>query len=95
MIRPFAEIYADMTTNTGDRFTILELLKIFDKEKYWVGTDQQTLKCGSLALEITGIRAGSCSGCMINALKDLVRWVNNHEANILIQKIEQPKRKVK
>jgi hypothetical protein len=82
-MRTYDEIYSDIIADTGDRFTIRKLIDVFVTESDWIGTHQQTLKCASLSLEITGIRIGSCSSCMLDGIKNLVRWINKHEETIL------------
>jgi hypothetical protein len=62
-----------------ERFTILELLKIFDKESSWCGTNYQLIRIKEYSQEITGIRSGDCQGCMIQAMKNMVRFVNKYE----------------
>ena len=62
-----------------ERFTILELLKIFDNESSWCGTNYQLIRIKEYSQEITGIRSGDCQGCMIQAMKNMVRFVNKYE----------------
>jgi hypothetical protein len=82
-MRTFEEIYLGMQNKGENRFSLLELVKIFDNEVSWVGTGQQLLEIKSLNLEVTGIRSGECSACNLDALKNIARWVNQNEPNIL------------
>jgi hypothetical protein len=84
----YEEIYNKIRTDEGHRFTIYELIKIFQKESDWVGQPQQLLEIKSLIHNITGIRPGGCSGCNINAISDMGRWLTNYEKQL----IENPKK---
>jgi hypothetical protein len=64
------------------------LIKIFQNESDWVGQPQQLLEIKSLIHNITGIRPGGCSGCNINAISDMGRWLTNYEKQL----IENPKK---
>jgi len=79
MIMTYEDIYKQMNEDTGDRFTLLQLIEIFRNESDWVGTSFQLMKMKELLTNITGIRPGNCSGCNINVLVDMNRWVMNYE----------------
>tara|TARA_R110000868_G_scaffold106830_1_gene292664 strand:- start:272 stop:529 length:258 start_codon:yes stop_codon:yes gene_type:complete len=85
-MRNFDEIYFAMKRKGENRFSLLELIKIFDNEVSWVGTTQQLLEIKSLSHEVTGIRAGDCSACNLDAVKNMVKWVKQNEPNIKIKK---------
>lgn len=97
MIMTYADIYAQMQEDTGDRFTLLQLIEIFRNESDWVGTPFQLMKLKELITNITGIRPGNCSGCNINVLVDLNRWVMNYEKELALTetkpKLGRPKAK--
>ena len=76
----FEEIYNQLKENTGDRFTMYELLQIFTNESDWVGTPYQMMKLGELQYNITGIRVGNCSGCKIDMLRNMSKWLKQYEA---------------
>lgn len=85
-MRSYAEIYQSLKDTTNGRFTTLEVLKIFKEEKgNWVGSPQQLMQITSISHELTGIRVGSCSGCQITAVNNLIKWLDNHEQTILNQ----------
>ena len=78
-MRNFDEIYFAMKKKGENRFSLLELVKIFDNETSWVGTSQQLLEIKSLIHEITGIRSGDCSACNLDAVKNMATWVKKYE----------------
>jgi hypothetical protein len=80
-MRRYEEIYNEMqgALLADERFTILELIKIFDNESSWCGTNYQLIRIKEYSQEITGIRSGDCQGCMIQAIKNMVRFVNKYE----------------
>lgn len=89
-MKTFKEIYDIIISDTGEKYTIREVLRIFDSEGgNWVGSSNQLMTIGMLSYEITGIRIGECSGCKITAVRNLIRWLNTHEQTF----IEQPKPK--
>jgi hypothetical protein len=79
MIMTYDEIYEKLAESTGERFTLLECLKIWEKEGDWCGAGIQQMKIKELMTAITGIRPGNCSGCFIDALNNMVRWLNRYE----------------
>lgn len=81
-MRRYKEIYEEMqsTPLINERFTILELIQMFDKESSWCGTNFQLIRIKEYSQEITGIRSGDCQGCMIQAIKNMVRFVNKYES---------------
>jgi len=89
-MRRYEEIYNEMqnTPFFDERFTVLELIKIFDKESSWCGTNYQLIRIKEYSQEITGIRSGDCQGCMIQAIKNMVRFVNKYELDNSHQPIE-------
>ena len=88
MIKTYDQIYAEMQ-QPGERYTLLELINIFEAESSWCGTGFQMMQMMELITNITGIRPGSCSGCRIDALQNMVRWKNNYEKTLVK---EEPKR---
>jgi len=77
-MRAYEEIYNEMLQK-GERFTIRELITIFENESSWVGTNYQLNQIKGYNLEITGVRTGDCQGCMLTAIKNVARWVNKYE----------------
>ncbi len=73
------EIYELLKKDEGERFTLYQLLQIFINESDWVGQPQQLLKLKEIQTNLTGIRPGNCSGCNIEVLRNLARWLNNYE----------------
>ena len=71
-----------------ERFTVLELIKIFDNESSWCGTNYQLIRIKEYSQEITGIRSGDCQGCTVQAMKNMVRFVNKYELDNPHQPIE-------
>jgi len=82
-MRTFEEIYFAMKKKGENRYSLLELIKIFDNEVSWIGTAQQLLEIKSLSHEITGIRAGDCSACNLEAVKNISKWLAQNESLIL------------
>lgn len=82
-MRTFEEIYYSMKRKGENRYSLLELIKIFDNEVSWIGTAQQLLEIKSLSHEITGIRAGDCSACNLEAVKNISKWLAQNESLIL------------
>ena len=82
-MRTFEEIYYSMKRKGENRYSLLELIKIFDTEISWIGTAQQLLEIKSLSHEITGIRAGDCSACNLEAVKNMSKWLGQNESLIL------------
>lgn len=78
-MRTFEQIYADIIADTGKRFTIRQLLEIYERESDWVGTPEQLLQLREMSTEITGIRPGTCIGCNLEVLKNMARWTTNYE----------------
>jgi hypothetical protein len=90
-MKTYEQIYVELQDKPNDsRFTLLECLNIFENEGSWVGSGFQMMKAMELVSEITGIRPGSCSGCRIDALQNMVRWKNNYEKTLVI--VEAPKK---
>lgn len=87
-MRNFDEIYFAIKRKGENRFSLLELIKIFDNEVSWVGTNQQLLEIKSLSHEVTGIRAGDCSACNLDAVKNMVKWVEKYELENPIKPVE-------
>lgn len=86
-MRNFDEIYLSMKSKGENRFSLLELVKIFENEVSWIGTNQQLLEIKSLNLEVTGIRSGDCSACNLDAIKNILRWVIKYEFENPIKEI--------
>lgn len=82
-MRTFEEIYFGMKRKGENRYSLLELVRIFENEVSWIGTPQQLLEIKSLSHEITGIRAGDCSACNLDALKNMAKWISQNEILIL------------
>ncbi len=79
-MRTFEQIYSDIIADRGLRFTLRQLLSIFENESDWVGAPEQLLQLREMSTEITGIRPGTCSGCNIEVLHNMNNWVKNYEA---------------
>ena len=94
-MRNYQDIYSELKEKTDQRFTTYEVLDIFRKEdNNWVGSSWQMMKLQELSHEITGIRPGNCSGCKIDVIHNMVRWLNNYEKeHPLPVEAEKPKRK--
>jgi hypothetical protein len=45
--------------------------------------------------EITGIRVGTCSGCAIDMMRNMIRWVNRYETENPIVETKPTKKKSK
>ncbi len=94
-MRTFQEIYADLEAVT-EQHSLVQLIKIFENENSWIGSAFQLMKLKEIYTEITGIRPGSCSGCNIDMLINMIRWVNRYEKeNPKIEVVETVKRKKK
>lgn len=79
-MRSFKEIYDEMCDHRGFRYSIRELIHIFNNEQgNFPGEGQQVLFIKSYYHEITGIRAGECGGCNIATLKEVSRWIDMRE----------------
>lgn len=78
-MRTYEQIYNDLTTKT-EQYTLRELIRIFENENSWIGSTWQLMKLKEIHTEITGIRAGNCSGCNIDVMINMIRWVNKYEA---------------
>ena len=87
----YAEIYEKLKEDTGDRFTLLKCLDIWKNEGDWCGSGIQQVKIKELMTAITGIRPGNCSGCFIDALNNMVRWVRNYEKELQETENNKPK----
>jgi hypothetical protein len=96
-IMSWEEIYELLKKDEGERFTLYQLLQIFINESDWVGQPQQLLKLKEIQTNLTGIRPGNCSGCNIEVLRNLARWLNNYEKDHPqveeVKKIGRPKSK--
>ncbi len=79
-MRTYKDIYADLCADTGHRHTLKELLQIFESNSEWIGKTEQLLRLRELILEITGIRPGTCPGCNLETLKNMLRFLNKYEA---------------
>jgi hypothetical protein len=79
-MRTYKDIYADLCADTGHRHTLKELLKIFESNSEWIGKTEQLLRLRELILEITGIRPGTCPGCNLETLKNMLRFLNKYES---------------
>lgn len=88
----YQQIYEKLQEKTDARFTLLELLNIFKNEHDWVGVPEQLIKLKELIHNITGVRPGNCSGCNINVLTDMCRWLTRYEQE-QVAEVEKPKRK--
>ena len=90
----YQQIYDSLKSKTNAPFTTLEVIKIFQNEGgNWVGTPEQLMQISNFSHEITGVRVGECSGCKIQAINNLNRWLKNHEENILNQAFAQEDKK--
>ena len=49
------------------------------------------MKIKEIMLEITGVRPGNCSGCNIDTLRNMAKWLTNYEAEQAKIVIEKPK----
>jgi len=78
-MRTWQAIYEDLTKNTGQRFTLRQLIDIFKRESDWIGTSEQLVQLKALQWEITGIRPGNCTGCNLDVLINMARWVEKYE----------------
>lgn len=96
-MRRYEQIYNEMQVKFAqdERFAVLELIKIFDNESSWCGTNYQLIRIKEYSEEITGIRSGDCQGCMIQAMKNMVRFVNKYELENAHQPIEVMEMKTK
>jgi hypothetical protein len=85
-MKTYQQIYEELQTETNGTYTTLEVLRIFrDEGGNWVGSANQLMQLSALSLELTGIRVGECSGCKITAIRNMLRWLENHEQTILNQ----------
>jgi len=75
----YKEIYEKLKEDKGHEFTLYKLLTIFRDENSWIGKPEQLMELKEIVTNITGVRPGSCSGCMINVLVDMNRWLYNYE----------------
>ena len=92
-MRTFEEIYILLTaTNEGDKFSLRELLTIFENENSWIGSAYQMMKLKEYQQEITGIRPGNCSGCNIEVMVNMIRWVNRYEQENVNTQVETKQR---
>jgi len=80
-MRTFDDIYNDFVikNNPEFKYTFKELLQIFEREQSWLGHPLQLIRLREIQTEITGIRPGNCSGCNIEVLVNMVRWINRYE----------------
>ena len=79
-MRTFEQIYTDLNTKTGEQYTIRELIGIFEHERSWIGSGLQLMRLREISHEITGIRVGNCSGCLVDMMTNMARWVNRYES---------------
>ena len=82
-MRDFKTIYEAML-QPGERFTIRQLIAIFENESSWVGSQTQLHQIKDFNLELTGVRTGDCQGCMMTAIKNVARWVNKYENDVIL-----------
>jgi hypothetical protein len=87
-MRTYKDIYADLCADTGHRHTLKELLQIFESNSEWIGKTEQLLRLRELILEITGIRPGTCPGCNLETLKNMLRFLNKYESENPINPIQ-------
>jgi hypothetical protein len=78
-MRTWQAIYEDLIKDTGQRFTLRQLIDIFKRESDWIGTSEQLVQLKALQWEITGIRPGNCTGCNLDVLINMARWVEKYE----------------
>lgn len=81
MVRTYEEIYKEMLDKREFRFSVRELLYVWEKEISWIGERQQMLWLRSYQLELTGIRPGECSACNHDVGRNMIRWVNQYESD--------------
>ena len=87
----YKDIYADLCADTGHKHTLKELLRIFERESDWLGKTEQLLKLRELVTEITGIRPGTCHGCNLDVLQNMLRFLNKYESeNPINQTTNEP-----
>ena len=79
-MRTYKDIYADLCADTGHKHNLKELLRIFERESDWLGKTEQLLKLRELVTEITGIRPGTCHGCNLDVLQNMLRFLNKYES---------------
>ena len=88
-MRTFTEIY-----NDAEQCGIVSAFNVYNQklqESLAMGWDtnsinvelseQQIKKLMSLQYEITGIRAGTCSGCIQDVIRNMNRWLKNNKPN--------------
>ena len=93
----FDEIYAELTFKDGTtRYSMRELLHVFKTENSWIGQPHQLMRLKDIQHELTGIRPGGCSGCNIEVMMNMIRWVNKYEtdkaAEEVIKKVKKAKK---
>lgn len=81
-ILTFNEIYERFQEKHDGDLTLNNLIDIFVEENSWIGTPFQLMKIKELSYLITGIRVGQCSGCAIDCLINMDRWINNYIKNL-------------
>lgn len=96
-MKTFDEIYQEIIFKDDTiRYSMRELLHVFQTENSWIGQTHQLLSLKEFQHELTGIRPGGCSGCNIEVLQNMIRWVNKYEsdkaAQETIKKVGRPKR---
>jgi hypothetical protein len=95
-MKTFDEIYSEIIFKDDTiRYSLRELLHVFQTENSWIGQTSQLLQLKEFQHELTGIRPGGCSGCNIEVLMNMIRWVNKYESDKAAQetkKIGRPKR---
>jgi hypothetical protein len=93
-MRTYAEIYADLMAKS-ETHSLRDLVKIFETENSWIGSPFQMMKLKEYYTEITGIRVGTCSGCAIDMMRNMIRWVNRYESENPIVETKPTKKKSK
>jgi hypothetical protein len=87
-MRTYKSIYDDLCADTGAKYTLKELLRIFERESDWLGKTEQLIKLRELVIEITGIRPGTCHGCNLDVLQNMLRFLNKYESENPINPIQ-------
>ena len=93
-MRTYEDIFNELNEPTDQRFTLYKVIDIFRKENDWVGSGFQFMKLAETVTEITGIRPGTCSGCKLNVLRDMARWVENYEKTLVETEPKQKRKRI-
>jgi len=80
-LKTFEQIYQEIIfKDEHTRYSLRELLNVFKNENSWIGQPNQLIKLKEIQHELTGIRPGGCSGCNIEVLMNMIRWVERYES---------------